>query len=221
MPRPLASLPTVFRLISRKRLLIGTIVLAWSLAGAPHAAAQVVIDEGFDSVAGLIGWTIKNNSVPLGSTTWVQGADLVFTAYDGAAGAYIAANYNNTGNVGTISDWLITPQIDFGRAAVLTFWTRKISPDTYADRLQVRVCQAEPCDPGTGATATSVGSFNTMLVEVNPTQVLGVYPQVWTQYTITRAQGLPKNGRAAWPSATTSPAAASPEPRPTTSGSIA
>lgn len=41
-----------------------------------------------------------------------------------------------------------------------------------------------------GANSAAVGDFTTLLLSINPTLVTNVYPQVWTQYTITIA-GLP------------------------------
>ncbi|MES1210691.1 MAG: choice-of-anchor J domain-containing protein, partial [Acidobacteriota bacterium] len=42
----------------------------------------------------------------------------------------------------------------------------------------------------TGATSTDVGNFTTLLVDVNPTLVTGVYPTVYTQFSATLS-GLP------------------------------
>jgi hypothetical protein len=36
-----------------------------------------------------------------------------------------------------------------------------------------------------GATATSVGDFQTLLLDINPTYTLTDYPNVWTQFTVT------------------------------------
>src|SRR5689334_188287 len=71
--------------------------------------------ESFNDITTLAGngWVMTNASVAVGSTSWFQGnatsAGGPFDSYNGAANAYIGANYNNTGNVGTISNWLMTP----------------------------------------------------------------------------------------------------------------
>lgn len=149
--------------------------------------------ESFDDVAALSGngWVLLNNSTPVGLiANWFQGTDVVnggpFDAHSGASNAYIAANYNFTSGANTIDGWLITPELDFGGSTTLTFWTRKPSPDSYADRLEVRLSTA-------GASA-NVADFTDVVLSINPSLVLGVYPTVWTQYTVTNAQGLPHSG---------------------------
>ncbi len=69
--------------------------------------------EGFDDITTLpgMGWAFQNNSSPLGLTDWFQGNDTVFPAHAGAPTAYIGANFNNTSGVGTISNWMLTPEI--------------------------------------------------------------------------------------------------------------
>jgi hypothetical protein len=159
------------------------------------------LSEGFDNIAGLVGagWFMQNNSTPLGVTGWSQGPDVAgngpFNAFDGATNSFISANFNNTtGGTGTISNWLLTPQLDFGASATLTFYTRKptigAGQTDYPDRLEVRYSTTgASTNVGTGATA--VGDFTTLSLSVNPTLVVGGYPQTWTQYTIT---GLPHSG---------------------------
>ncbi len=53
-----------------------------------------------------MGWFMQNNSQPLGTTNWFQGSSAVFPAFDGASPPYIAANFNNTGDLDTISNLL-------------------------------------------------------------------------------------------------------------------
>ena len=150
--------------------------------------------EGFNDITLLAGngWVMTNASVAVGTTNWFQGnpvgAGGPFDAYNGATNAYIGANYNNTGSTGTISNWLMTPNRTFRNGDVITFYTRKPAPDSYADRLEVRLStNGASTNVGTG---TAVGDFTTQLLSVNPNLVLGVYPTTWTQYTIT-ISGLP------------------------------
>jgi len=150
--------------------------------------------EAFNDITTLAGngWVMTNASVAVGSTNWFQGnpvsAGGPFDAYNGATNAYIGANYNNTGSTGTISNWLMTPNRTFRNGDVITFYTRKVSPDTYADRLEVRLStNGASTNVGTGA---AVGDYTTLLLSVNPSLVLGVYPTSWTLYTIT-ISGLP------------------------------
>jgi len=150
--------------------------------------------ESFNDITLLAGngWVMTNASVAVGSTNWFQGSSVgnggPFDAYNGAATAYIGANYNNTGSTGTISNWLMTPNRTFRNGDVITFYTRKPSPDTYADRLEVRLStNGASTNVGTGS---AVGDYTTQLMSVNPTLILGVYPTTWTLYTIT-ISGLP------------------------------
>ena len=142
--------------------------------------------EAFDTVT-LPGWTLTNQSVPVGSTGWFQGNATVFPAQAGATTAYIGANFNNTTGANTISNWLITPQLLVQDGDVLKFWTRTTTGAPFADRLEVR------SSVGTTFTApsgpTGLGSFTNLHLDINPTLQSGTggYPDVWTEYTITVA----------------------------------
>jgi hypothetical protein len=171
-----------------------------SLAGQANAQA---FTENFDDVSLLAGngWYIQNNSNPLGPNAWFQGTPTTatpdpgpFNAYNGAVNAYIAANFaSTTGGSGTISNWLVTPNRIFRNGDVLTFFTRKntvVGGGTdYPDRLQVRL-STNGASTNVGPNATALGDFTTLLLELNPALVAGVYPQTWTMYTIVIA-GLP------------------------------
>ncbi|MFZ2095862.1 MAG: choice-of-anchor J domain-containing protein [Anaerolineales bacterium] len=161
-----------------------------SRGGVPDTTPPVVyvspanFSEGFDDITNLPEWFMQNNSDPLGLTDWFQGNDTVFPAYDGAPTAYIAANYNNTAGVGTISNWLLTPQQALGNGATFSFWTRTVEGSSYPDRLQVRLStEGDSTDVGTGAE--EVGDFATLLLDINPNLEIGGYPEIWTQYVIT------------------------------------
>src|SRR5436309_1703690 len=95
--------------------------------------------ENFDDITTLpgSGWVQTNKSNPVGTTGWSQGATIVFNAFNGAANAYISANYNNTGTTGTISNWLLAPNVTLRNGDVFSFYTNKATPDTYPDRLQL------------------------------------------------------------------------------------
>ena len=160
-----------------------------------------LINEGFNTVSPLpAGWAAQQRSSPLGPTGWFQGLTGAFNAQSGANNSYIAADWQNTdpAGVGTISNWLFTPNITMANGNTFTFWSRKIAPDTYPDRLQVRM-STNGASTNVGATATSVGDFTTLLLDINPTLVTGVYPTAWTQYTIVISGLLgPTSGRLAF-----------------------
>jgi len=158
------------------------------------------INEGFEDVNTLVadGWVTTNLSSPIGtSSDWFNGAALF--APNGGVN-FIAANFNSTAGAGTISNWLITPNRTFTNGDVITFFTRTVDGATYADRLQVRL-STNGASTNLGATATSVGDFTTLLLDINPTLISGPtgYPDTWTQYTITiSGLGSPTSGRMAF-----------------------
>jgi hypothetical protein len=151
------------------------------------------INEGFDDITNLVpnGWFMQNNSQPLGATGWFQGNPAVFTSFDGAPNAYIGANFNNGAGLATISNRLLTPPITLQNGAQLTFYTRTtdFDPDCFfPDRLQVRM-STNGASTNVGTTATSVGDFTNLLLDINPTYA-DSYPHVWTQFTVT-VTGVP------------------------------
>ncbi|MBZ0090483.1 MAG: choice-of-anchor J domain-containing protein, partial [Thermoanaerobaculia bacterium] len=152
---------------------------------AADLPAAVVLAEGFDDITTLpgAGWSLQNNSAPLGTTDWYQGNATVFTSHAGATTAYVAANYNNTGSVGTISNWLISPVIDYATVGRCAFFTRAPTASIYADRLEIRYSTAG-ASTDTGGTSTSVGDFTNNPLTVNPTLIGSGYPQSWTEFTV-------------------------------------
>lgn len=190
--------------------MLGAMAAMAAMAAMTQAQAQS-FTESFDDVSLLPGngWLLQNNSTPVGSMGWFQGTATTavptpgpFNSYNGATNAYIAANFNSTGSTGTISNWLLMPNRTFRNGDVLSFYTRKptVSPGQtdYPDRLEVRL-STNGASTNSGTGATGLGDFTTLLLSVNPTLVANVYPQVWTQQTIT-ISGLPAptSGRAAF-----------------------
>ena len=168
---------------------------ARSVAGQPAAATapsgSCLISEGFDDITALPDWAIINHSEPLGVTDWFQGNDTVFPAHTGDPTSYIGANFNNTGDLGTISDWLLTPVVPMQDGSSVTFWTRTVTPGAtiYPDRLQVRASTAGT-STNVGTSSTDVGDFTMLLLDINPTYATDGYPFEWTQFTAT-VSGVP------------------------------
>ena len=171
-----------------KKSLIGGLVcavLAAPLAGIalPSPASAAVTTEGFDTVPPA-GWTITNNSSPLGLTDVFQGAGGPFVAQAGPDESFAAMNFNSASDTGTISTWLVTPQYDsLSNGDVMSFYTRRDEEPGFPDRLEVRMSTNGSCDPG--ADAESVGDFTTVLATVNPDLTDGGYPVTWTQFSAT------------------------------------
>ncbi len=173
-------------------------------------APNATLTESFDVVAGTppcpTGWTCNNASTPIGSSSWFQGNPVVFNSQAGATNSYIGANFNNVSGAGTISNWLITPVVQFGTGSQLRFWSRvNTAPVNYADRLEIR---SSTGGTNTGGTNVSTGDFSTLLGTINPSQGTatgvcavpagppdaGGYPTEWCEYLITNAQGIPTTG---------------------------
>jgi hypothetical protein len=101
------------------------------------AQAGVLINEGFDNVAGLAasGWTFTNSSNPTGLTTgWYQGSGNVFGAQSGDITSFASANFNNAAPGGTINSWLITPEFDARGGVDISFYLRAAG-EGYADQV--------------------------------------------------------------------------------------
>ena len=154
------------------------VALSFSAAGVATAAA---LTENFDNGVPS-DWTIVNNSEPVGGTSWFTGDTEIMTAHEGAANSYVAANFNAVFASGNISDWLILPTSTYRNGDTLSFFTRTDSPTGYADTLEVRFSNAGGTD--VGSTADSVGTFDTLLLSINPTQADYGYPTLWTQYSV-------------------------------------
>ena len=158
---------------------------AGQVGGTPTATPSCtpILNEGFDNITILPGWVMINHSEPLGLDGWFQGLDTAFPAFDGAPTAYIAANFFNTSGVGTISNWLLTPQLMLESGSTLTFYTRTEVSSQFPDRLQVRMStNGASINVGTGAF--DVGDFTNLLLDINPTYTIGGYPETWTQFTV-------------------------------------
>ena len=166
--------------VSFKPALISSLFLAMALSTG--AASADALTQNFD--AGLpAGWTTVNNSDPLGSNSWFQGVTTVFGSQQGAANSYIAANYNSGHDVAAISNWLILPTSTYHNGDTLSFYTRTITNSYFPDRLEVRFSNVGGTD--VGSTSSSVGSFSSLLLSVNPDQNFSGYPETWTRYSVT------------------------------------
>jgi len=152
-------------------------------AAAPPPNSSFV--EGFDVFANLAasGWVFTNNSSPLGTATWFQGTT-TFSAQSSSLSptSYAAVNYNSASGTGTISNWMFSPAIAIKNGDEIIFYARAAS-STFPERLQVRI---NPYNDGVniGNTATSVGDFNVLLRDINPTYQGTGFPVAWTKYVI-------------------------------------
>ncbi|MBK7146398.1 MAG: choice-of-anchor J domain-containing protein [Xanthomonadales bacterium] len=181
-------------------------------AAASPFAPLATITESFDVVPGTdpnqcpTGWICSNVSSPLGTTNWFQGNDVVFPAQAGPTTGYIATNFNNTTGTGDISNWLITPVMQFGNGSELRFWARvNTGSSIFPDRVEIR---ASTGGSDNGGTAASTGDFSILLGTINPSLSnaagacampagapgAGGFPETWCEYLLTTADGIPNSG---------------------------
>ena len=187
-----------WRSVARTSALAAAFVAAVSLAGATTAFGQEITEDFADiTTLPAAGWTQTNHSSPVGTTVWFQGNATVFPSHAGATTAYIGANFNNTSGAGTISNWLFAPTRTLNNGDVFTFYTRTTTGNPFPDRMQVRL-STNGTSTNIGTTATDVGDFSTLLLDINP-NLTNQYPETWTQFTIT-ISGLagPTSGRIAF-----------------------
>lgn len=158
--------------------------------------------ENFDTFEEVVanGWLAGNLSEPPGESHWLWGSDLPFPAHAGAPHTQMVVNFNSTTGDGTISNWLLTPLLQFRPGSTVSFYTRTVSGAPYADRLQVRLCIGQPCNT-VGPGATGVSGFTTLLRDINPNLQAGPdasgangYPDQWTRFELGHAQGVPSGG---------------------------
>jgi hypothetical protein len=145
-----------------KALSIGGAFLCAVLVSAAVNAGPI-LSEGFDNV-GLLpgaGWVTVNNSSPIGTTGWFQGNSGVFGSQSGAASSYIAANFNNAGFGGNVSNWLLTPVVSLATGNTLNFWVQDEAV-FLGDTLEVRYSTAGSSS-NVGSTDSSVGDFSNLL----------------------------------------------------------
>lgn len=153
----------------------------------PTDKSAAILSQGFEDVTNLVagGWFFQNNSNGMGSTTYFQGNSSVFNAYDGNPTDYLGMNFNSANSVlpRTISNWMLTPELQLENGCIVSFYTR--APiSNYPDRLQVRL-STNGISTNVGSSETSVGDFTILLEDINPTYTVGGYPEAWTKYEIT------------------------------------
>lgn len=172
-------------------------------AAATAAGDPVAVSEGFELVdvigAGMFanGWIRQNNS-DKPSGYWGQcvatSGGGIWNAADGPNNSCALSTYGSTqAPGGTISSWVVTPLVNFAAGSTVSFDIRTKPGSQYPDRVQVRACTAGPCtNLGTGAE--DVGDFTTALLDINPAEAVGGFPEDWTGYTLSFADGVPASG---------------------------
>lgn len=148
----------------------------------------------------LLDWLVLERSEPSGTSGWFFGDPEIFPAHAGQPDEYVAADFNSTGDTGTISLWLVSPVIEFSSDSTVSFWTRSLDSSAFPDRLEVRACTGDSCG-FIESGADAVGDFTVPLATINrelqanidQTGISG-YPNDWTRFEFGPAEGLPTSG---------------------------
>lgn len=189
-----------------------------SVATAPNAAVGGVCALNQPAMAG---WFGRNNASPAGATCIFNPSTTPdpapFPAQDGSADGYASMNFNASTGSNPISTWLVSPRVNFGTGAQLSFYFRSANTvgTNFPDRIQVRLSTAvDSGTPDVGTGVTDVGTFTTLLADINPTLaqafvtcpgggfvlnapnsvINGTVDGAWCQVTITNAAGIPTTG---------------------------
>jgi hypothetical protein len=216
----IAMAPTVFFTSCQKE------DVAQAAAPVPDGPAPLSFTEDFNDVSKLSarGWAFRNNSSPVGPQGWRVGryetliapsnkpnlpAIVGFPAYNATKSPndFVSCDVAAVNTNGDISAWLITPPMTIKNGDVLTFYTRAMDDTQFPiytiDRMQVRGNFTDGT-ANVGTSSTSVGSFTTLLLDINPGMVendLGGYPYTeWEEFSITFSgiTGTVKNARLAF-----------------------
>jgi hypothetical protein len=169
---------------------------ALSLCVVASLQAASFFGQGFEDIDNLPGWVIVNNSTPGGQTPegWFQGTG-VFTAPSGPPTSYIQANFENAGDPGDISTWLLTPELTLQPGSILRFSTIGEDVPGFPDRLEVRLSNSGS-STDVGVTPFSIGVFTTLLLSINADLADAGYPTAWTEYSHTLSEfSAPVAGR--------------------------
>ena len=173
-----------------------SLIAGAALVATAATAQGQILSEGFDVVLDLAppattgvvvsgadgDWIGVLNSEPLGITGIFQGNGSVFPGQSGGPTSYAGLNFNNSGSPGTISTWMISPEVTLSNGNEFSFYTRTES-NAFPDHLELRL-STNGASTDVGSTASSVGDFTTLLVDVNP-GLNGQYPEEWAQFTAT------------------------------------
>ena len=163
-----------------KKLLL---ILLFLLSNFLHS--QIILQENFDALGDPItlpaGWTMTNQSNPVGTATWFRGNTAALTSYNGPADGYIAVNYQSGAGVSNLSNWLMTPSRTVQNGDEVSFYTR-VPGSQYPDRMELRMSTSGDSSVNPSGS-TGLGSFTTLCASVNQNLTVGGYPTTWTKIT--------------------------------------
>jgi hypothetical protein len=175
-----------------------TTLLAILLVAATSNAQ--LFTEGFVDITNLTQWDFINVSSfppPSGETGWFQGDPDSFPAFEGASNSYLTVDIFSS-QCCLISNWAILPTLVLKDGDRVSFYTRTEARSQRPDRLEVRL-SVEGIGSALPSTEAELGSFETLLLSINPDLNIGGYPETWELQTIEIADlGVPTDVRIAF-----------------------
>jgi hypothetical protein len=170
------------------------------LADPPPVKDQSFVEE-FDTMQNAYnrGWRWMNRSLPIGVTNWGPGpgtAEMLAYSSKGTNSGLAYSNYQATSgsNDGTISNWLVSPQITMQNGDKIVFFTKSelwtsLGVD-FGARLQVNFNKDGDLSVGNG---DNPGKFENVLLDINPLEEVfdisapspTAYPNDWTRFEVT------------------------------------
>jgi hypothetical protein len=132
----------------------------------PQAIGLSNLAEGFEDVGALApAWEFVNNSSqPSATSIWRQGDNTVgnFDAQAGSRNSFAQVDATSTTAEGgaTISNWLITPELDFSLGGIFSFYARTLGGNSRAEFIEVLQSNAG-ARANVGSAAADVGDFTT------------------------------------------------------------
>jgi hypothetical protein len=145
--------------------------LALAISAPAHAAGLTTLSEGFNNVSGLApAWAFVNNSesAPTTPSLWTQGVTATsdYDAQSGSTNSFAQVDVSSTSALNAVvSNWLITPELDFTNGGVFGFFARTLQGNTFAEFIEVRQSNAGS-STNVGAAATDLGNFTTLVGSV-------------------------------------------------------
>jgi hypothetical protein len=144
----------------------------------PQAAGFLNLSEGFANVSSMSsnGWSFQNNSSPGpdAPANWTQGVTTTsnFPAQSGSPSSFVQVDFSSTAATlgGIVSNWLITPELDFTNGGDFSFFARTFGGNLRAELLEVRLSNAGS-STNIGTSGTSLGDFETLVGTVGDLQI--------------------------------------------------
>lgn len=123
--------------------------LTLATSAPAQAAGLTNLNEGFANVSSLApAWAFVNNSDPAPFTvnlpaTWTQGNPFI-PAQSGPINSFAQVDFSSTAgdpliqNNGIISNWLITPELDFSSGGIFSFYVRTFLGNDRPEFIEIR-----------------------------------------------------------------------------------